>query len=189
MIFATNNKGKLKEIREILSDFKIVGLNEFGVNIDVNEDQRNFYSNALKKAKKIYEITKEPTLADDSGLCITILNDWPGVMTHRFLGKEATDYERNGAIIAKMKDFDFNKREAKVVCCLVYYDGKNVISSYGNITGRICKSRRGNNGFGFDEIFELENGKTLAELTCEEKNKISARALAAEKIKLKLQNL
>lgn len=95
MILATNNKGKLKEIREILTEYKIKSLKEVGISVDVVEDQASFQGNALKKAKEIYELAKEAVIADDSGLCITAFDGWPGVMTHRFMGEEATDEERN----------------------------------------------------------------------------------------------
>lgn len=187
MILATNNKGKLREIKKILDNFDIVSLEEYGIDIDVIEDENTFAGNALKKAKEIYELTKEATLADDSGLCIDIFEDWPGVLTHRFLGEDATDIDRNNAILEKMKDLIVEDRSAKVVCNLVYYDGKQTIIGEGIINGKISLNRRGSNGFGFDEIFELDNGKTLAELTPEEKNEISARALAAEDLKRKMK--
>ena len=99
-------------------------------------------------------------------------------MTHRFLGEDATDEERNEYLI---KEVDKQEdRSAQVVCNLVFYDGKEYIIGEGIIEGQISRNRRGENGFGFDEIFELSNGKTLAELTPEEKNEVSARALAAQ---------
>lgn len=120
-----------------------------------------------------------------SGLCITALNGFPGVMTHRFLGEDATDEERNEYLI---KEVDKQEdRSAQVVCNLVFYDGKEYIIGEGIIEGQISRNRRGENGFGFDEIFELSNGKTLAELTPEEKNEVSARALAAKQLKKKLE--
>lgn len=189
MILATNNEGKLREIKNILSDFKILSLKEYGIDVDVIEDQDSFYGNALKKAKEIYELTKEPVLADDSGLCINVFDDWPGVLTHRFLGESATDLDRNNKILEKMKKLSGQEREAKVVCNLVYYDGNKTIIGEGVIKGKISLERRGTNGFGFDEIFELDNGKTLAELSADEKNEISARAVAAKDLKKKLDNI
>lgn len=184
MILATNNKGKLKEIREILTEYKIKSLKEVGISVDVVEDQDSFQGNALKKAKEIYELAQEAVIADDSGLCISALDGWPGVMTHRFLGEEATDEERNNAILTKMENTQ--NRTAQVVCNLVYYDGINTLVGQGVLTGKIPTTRRGNNGFGFDDVFELENGKTLAELSSEEKNEVSARRLAAEDLKAQL---
>ena len=189
MIFATNNKGKLKEVKEILSGYHVYGLNEKSIFIDVEEDKDSFYGNALKKATEIYEIAQEPVIADDSGLCIDVLNDWPGVMTHRFLGELASDSDRNDAILEKIKNYSKDERNAKVVCSIVYYDGSNTIVSEGILPGKISLEKRGNNGFGFDEIFELENGKTLAELSSVEKNLISARYLAVNDLNEKLKCL
>lgn len=185
MIIASNNKGKLKEIKEIFNDIELKSLKEANINIEVDEDQDTFYGNALKKAKAIYELSKEETISDDSGICIDELNDWPGVFTHRFLGEDKTDRERNLAIIEKCKDL--KDRSARVVCNIVYYDGEKTVVGEGIIKGKITEEPRGENGFGFDEIFELENGKTLAELTSEEKNEISARKKALEVIKAKLK--
>lgn len=187
MILATNNKGKLKEIREIFNEYEIYSLNDKGIDIDVVEDEDTFYGNALKKAKEIYEITKEEVIADDSGLCINALNDFPGVLTHRFLGEDATDEDRNIELIKRVNNID--DRGAKVVCNLVYYDGENTIIGEGILNGQITYELRGKNGFGFDPIFELENGKTLAELSNEEKNKVSARYLAAIDLKEKIKIL
>lgn len=185
MILATNNKRKLKEIREILTGYDIYSLFDKGIEIDVVEDKDSFVENAKKKAFEIYEISKEETIADDSGLCIDALDGFPGVMTHRFLGEDATDTDRNEYLI---KEADkLNNRSARVVCNLVLYNGEEYIIGEGILEGRIAKERRGNNGFGFDEIFELPSGKTLAELSSSEKNEVSARALAAKSLKKKLE--
>jgi len=186
MILATNNKDKLREIKEIFKEYEIYSLKDKNINIDVLEDKDSFYENALKKAKEIYEISKEPVIADDSGLCINELDDFPGVLTHRFLGEEASDEDRNLDLIKRTNSVQ--DRSAKVICSLVYYDGINCIEGKGVLEGKITVEPRGENGFGFDPIFELENGKTLAELTSEEKNKLSARYLSAIDLKEKLKN-
>ena len=184
MILATNNKGKLTEIKDIFSDYEIYSLKDKNITIEVIEDQDSFYGNAYKKAKEIYELTKEPVIADDSGICITELNDFPGVETHRFMGENATDEDRNNELVKRTAAL--KNKSAKVICNLVYYDGKNTIVGEGILEGTIVEPR-GNNGFGFDPIFELPTGKTLAELTSEEKNTISARYLAAVNLKEKLK--
>ncbi|MCM1053096.1 MAG: RdgB/HAM1 family non-canonical purine NTP pyrophosphatase [Ruminococcus sp.] len=184
MIFATNNKGKLEEIKKILCEYKIYSLKEKGIDIDVIEDKDTFLGNALKKAKEIYDITHEDVIADDSGLCIDALNGFPGVLTHRFLGEDATDRMRNLSLIERTNQK--KDRKAQVKCVLVYYNGKDAIIGEGIIDGFIAKECRGINGFGFDEIFELPNGLTLAELNSDEKNRISARALAAQNLKREL---
>lgn len=186
MILATNNSGKIKEIKKIL-DYDIKSLKDVNIEIEVVEDQDTFLGNALKKAQEIYKITGEAVIADDSGLCIKCLNNFPGVLTHRFLGENATDEERNKALIEKI---GFSQdRTAYVICNLVYYDGVNTIIGEGILEGIISFEPRGNNGFGFDPIFELTCGKTLAELSPEEKNQISARYLAAKDLKAKLEEI
>ena len=186
MILATNNKGKLEEIKKILTDYKIYSLKDKNINVDVEEDKDSFLGNAMKKAKEIYEISHEETIADDSGLCINCLDGFPGVMTHRFLGDDATDRMRNEYLINEVNKYQ--DRSAQVVCNLVYYDGEKEIVGEGVLNGFISTECRGNNGFGFDEIFELPNGLTLAELSSEEKNKISARSIAIKELKRKLIN-
>jgi len=189
MILATNNEGKIKEIKQILSDYEIYSLKEKSIFIDIEEDKDTFLGNALKKAIGIYELTNEPVIADDSGLCIDIYDEWPGVFTHRFLGEDASEVDRNIAILDKMKDLNDNERNAKVVCNMVYYDGINTIVGEGILSGKISETMRGSNGFGFDTIFEIDDGRTLAELTDEEKNLISVRYLALIDIKVKLNNI
>ena len=184
MILATNNKGKLEEIRKILTDYKIYSLKDKNINVDVEEDKDSFLGNAMKKAKEIYEISHEETIADDSGLCINCLDGFPGVMTHRFLGDDATDRMRNEYLINEVNKYE--DRSAQVVCNLVYYDGEKEIVGEGILKGFISKECRGNNGFGFDEIFELPNGLTLAELSSDEKNSVSARSIAINALKKKL---
>lgn len=187
MIFASNNEGKIKEIKDILKMENIKSLKDKKIKIEIKEDGQTFYENALKKAKVIYEITKEDVLADDSGLIVTELKTWPGVFTNRFLGKDKTDREKNLAII-DMVNQKCKSRTAEVVCVLVFYDGKNVITGEGKIKGNITTTPRGNNGFGFDEIFEYNN-KTLAEILPAEKNDLSARKIAAEDLKEKLEKV
>ena len=184
MILATNNNGKLEEVKKILKDYTIHSLKDKNINIDVVEDKDSFLGNAMKKAKEIYEVSHEETIADDSGLCINCLDGFPGVMTHRFLGDDATDRMRNEYLINEVNKYQ--DRSAQVVCNLVYYDGEKEIVGEGVLNGFISTECRGNNGFGFDEIFELPNGLTLAELSFEEKNRISARSIAINALKKKL---
>lgn len=184
MIVASNNRGKIEEIKSILNEYEIYSLKEKNIDIDVLEDADTFIGNATKKAIEVYNIAKEEVIADDSGLCINVLNDFPGVLTHRFLG-DVSDKERNEYLINEANKN--NDRSAKVVCDIVYYDGKETIVGEGILEGKIAHSPRGENGFGFDPIFELETGKTLAELTPSEKNLVSARRLALNDLKEKLK--
>ena len=184
MIFASNNQGKIREIKSIFNNEEIRSLKEANVDIDVIEDADSFYGNALKKAKEINEITKQPVIADDSGICLEAFAGWPGVLTHRFAGEEASEEERNQIMVDKINTQ--SNKNAQVICNLVYFDGTDIIVGEGILNGSIV-SPRGTNGFGFDPIFELDTGKTLAELTSEEKNLTSARYLAALDLYKKLQ--
>lgn len=187
IVAATSNEGKLKEIREILNEYEIISLKDINCEIEVEEDGKTFEENALKKAREIYKATKTPCIADDSGLCIEEYKGWPGVETARFLGKNkaTNEYarERNEYILKKMKNLPKQKRKAKHVTCISYVDSENEYITIGEQPGYIAESPRGNNGFGFDEIFELENGKTMAEIPKDEKNKISSRKIALEKMR------
>lgn len=188
IVVATNNEGKLKEIKEILKEYELVSLKEIKCKIEVEEDKETFEGNALKKAKEVFEKTNMPCIADDSGLCINVFEGWPGVNTARFLGEGATQKQKNDAILEKMSKFKGEERKAKVKCVIVYYYKKDkYITAKGEIEGRIAEEPRGKNGFGFDEIFELNN-KTLAELTKKGKNMVSARKLALENLKKQLTN-
>lgn len=188
IVVATNNKGKLKEIKDILNEFELLSLEEVGISIKVKEDENTFKGNSLKKAREVFKATNIPCIADDSGLCIDVLNGWPGVETARFLGKEASQEDRNIYILEKMIEKTGEERKAKVVCSIAFVDENNEIVVEGVITGRISEAERGNNGFGFDPIFELDNGKTLAELSEEEKNEVSSRRIALEKLKKFLED-
>ena len=185
VVIATNNPGKIKEIKVILKDYEILTLKDMNCEIEVEEDQDTFEGNAMKKAKEIAEALKMPAIADDSGLCIDILKGWPGVYTARFLGENATQEQRNNAILEKMKKEP--ERMARVRCCMAYYEEGNFILGKGEVEGKIAIQKRGKNGFGFDEIIELPNGKTFAELTLDEKNQISHRKLALQDLKENLQ--
>lgn len=188
IVVATNNQGKLKEIKEILKNYELLSLKEINCEIEVEEDQETFEGNSKKKAKEIGELTNMPCIADDSGLCIEAFNGWPGVHTARFLGEEATPTQRNKAILEKMKDLKEEERRAKVVCVMTYYESGKFIIAKGEVEGKIAREPRGKNGFGFDPIFELEDGKTYAELTEKEKNSISHRRRALENLEKQLTN-
>lgn len=185
IIIASGNKGKIKEAQEILDEYKIISLNEMGINIDVGEDKNTFEGNAIKKAETIAkELNGKLCIADDSGIEIEYLDGFPGVLTKRW--HNGTDRERNLAIIEKLEGVPKERRRIAFITAIALSDGNKTICEIGKINGFVSEEPRGENGFGFDEIFELENGKTLAEISDEKKNKISARRIALEKIKKKL---
>ena len=185
IVIASGNKGKIKETQNILKEFKIIPMEEIGIDIDVEEYQDTFAGNAIKKAETISKILNgKMCIADDSGIEIEYLDGFPGVFTKRWF--EGTDRQRNLAIKEKLKGVPKEKRKIKFVTAIALSDGKETICSVANIEGFVNEEPRGENGFGFDEIVELENGKTLAQLSPEEKNKISSRKKALEDLKNKL---
>ena len=188
LVIASGNEGKIREAQEILKEYKIVSIKEIGIDIDVEEDRDTFSGNAEKKASVIAkELGGKIVIADDSGIEIEYLDGFPGVITKRWLPGD--DRQRNLAIIDKLKGVERENRKIKFTTAISASDGKKTITELGVLEGYVALSPRGENGFGFDEIFELENGKTLAELTSEEKNEISARKKALEEIKEKIKTL
>ena len=182
IIMASGNKGKIKEAQEILENYEIIPMNEIGIEIDVEEDQNTFEGNARKKAETIAKkLEGKMCLADDSGIQIEYLDGFPGVFTKRW--HKGTDRERNEALIEKLNGVPHEKRKITFITAMALSDGKKTITAVAYICGFVAEYPRGKNGFGFDEIFELEDGRTLAEISSEEKNEISARKRAIEIIK------
>lgn len=187
IVIASSNKGKIKEIQEILNNYKIISLKELNIdiNIEIKEDGKTFLENAIKKATEISKfVDGKLSIADDSGIEIEYLNGFPGVHTKRWM--EGTDRQRNLAILDKLKGVPKEKRKITFITAIALTDGKDLITAEGKIDGYVSENIRGENGFGFDEIFELYDGRTLAELSSDEKNKISSRRKALEILKRKL---
>lgn len=185
IVIASGNKGKIKEAQEILKEFKVISMNELGIDIDVEEDQKTFEGNAKKKAETIAkELNGRLCIADDSGIEIEYLDGFPGVFTKRW--HKGTDRERNLALIEKLKGVPKEKRKISFTTAIALSNGEKTVCEIGKIDGFVTEEVRGENGFGFDEIFELESGKTLAEISQEEKNQISARKIALEGLRKKL---
>ncbi|HKL76065.1 MAG TPA: XTP/dITP diphosphatase [Halanaerobiales bacterium] len=188
LLIASTNKGKIKEVRAQLKDFnfEIIGLDNFPELMNIKEDGETFSENALKKARVSAKKTNLITLADDSGLEVDYLNGKPGIYSARFSGKNATDEENNKKLLKELEDVEKEKRTARFRCVMAIYDPHNDYHKTvdGNCEGRILKTPRGENGFGYDPLFFVESkGKTMAELAPEIKNKISHRANALEKMK------
>lgn len=187
IVIASGNKGKIKEAQEILKEFKIISIEELEIDIDVEEDQETFKGNAIKKAETIARVLDgKMCIADDSGIEIEYLDGFPGVYTKRW--HKGTDKERNLAIIEKLKGVPKEKRSITFTTAIALSDGQKTICEIGSIDGFVAEAVKGENGFGFDEIFELENGRTLAEISQEEKNKISARKIALESLRERIVN-
>lgn len=191
LVVATKNKGKLSEIKAILSglDLEIVSQDEAGIDIEVEETGDTFLQNAILKASAIAAISNEATIADDSGLCVDYLNGEPGVYSKRYAGEGATDGQCIEKLLGNMQNADDEDRGAHFISVVTLYmpDGR-YYSAEGKVDGKITKQPCGDNGFGYDPVFfSNELGKTFAQASDEEKNQIShrARALAALKDSIK----
>ena len=187
VIFATGNEGKMKEIREILGDLDIelLSLKDAGIHADIAEDGKTFEENAQIKARAIEKLTGEIVLADDSGLEIDYLNGEPGIYSARYMGEDTSYRIKNANLIQRLEGVPDEKRTARFVCAIAaaFPDGtmKTVRAA---MEGRIGYEERGENGFGYDPIFYLpEYGCSSAEISMEEKNKISHRGKALRAIK------
>ena len=187
VIFATGNEGKMKEIREILGDLDIelLSLKDAGIHADIVEDGKTFEENAQIKAKAIRDLTGEIVLADDSGLEIDYLNKEPGIYSARYMGEDTSYRIKNASLIERLAGVPDEKRTARFVCAIAaaFPDG-TVKTTEGVIEGRIGYEERGENGFGYDPIFYVpEFGCTTAELPEEQKNAVSHRGKALEKMR------
>lgn len=191
IVVATKNKGKMKEIKAILSDpnFEILSMEDIGIDIEVDEDADTFTGNATKKAVEIMKACNEITLADDSGLVVDALGGAPGVYSARYAGEHGDDHQNNLLLLKNMENI--KNRGAKFVCAmaLAFPDGK-IINVEGEFHGQIDYEMKGTGGFGYDVLFYLpQYGMTSAEISAEEKNKISHRSKALELIKEKLNDI
>lgn len=191
IIFATQNSGKAKEVNEIFagSIYEIVTLAELKNDLEIEETGTTFYENALIKAKAIYEIYKTPVIADDSGLSVEQLKGEPGVFSARYAGENCSYEDNNIKLISALRNYS-KPHLAKFVCHSIYFDGANELNAIGELNGEIIDEQKGKNGFGYDPIFlPIGFDKTLAELTLEQKNKISHRAKSFRELKKKIDNL
>lgn len=190
IIFATGNKDKMREIREIMADcdVHIVSMKEAGIRVDIVEDGTTFEENAKIKARAVAAHTDAIVLADDSGLEIDALNKEPGVYSARYMGEDTSYHIKNAKLIERLEGVPDEERTARFVCAIAaaFPDG-NIRTVREAMEGRIGYEERGENGFGYDPIFYLpEYGCTSAELSMEEKNRISHRGKALCLIKEEL---
>lgn len=193
IIFATGNAGKMREIRAILADLgaEILSMKEAGISLDIEENGATYEENALIKARAVAAETDAIVLADDSGLEIDYLNKEPGVLSARYMGEDTPYSVKNANLISRLDGVADEQRTARFVCAIaaVLPDGRE-LTTRATIEGRIGYEERGEGGFGYDPIlFVPEMGKTTAEMTAEEKNRISHRGKALELMKEELRNL
>jgi len=174
---ASKNPDKIKEIEEVLGQIGLADEIVQGLDWpDVEETGETLEENALIKARAVVQATGLPAIADDTGLEVEALGGEPGVHTARFAGPDAT-YDENVALMLEvMEGVSDRAARFRTVVALVFPDGVEVVAE-GSVEGVITKSRRGSSGFGYDPVFEVE-GRTLAEMTPEEKNQLSHRARA-----------
>ena len=192
VIVATRNKGKIREIREALKGLglRIYPLSNFPNVPEVEEDGKSFTENALKKARFYSKHFGKLTIADDSGLEVDSLKGQPGVHSARYAGERASGQENNQKLLREMQDVPISKRGARFKCIIavVSPDGREAFAE-GACKGRIGFKEKGKKGFGYDPLFILPNdGKTMAELSLEAKNRISHRGKALKKIRRIIQS-
>ena len=193
IVFATGNKGKMREIKEIMSgfDIEIVSMREAGVEVDVEEDGTTFMENSFIKARAVADkcrqagYTDDIVLADDSGLVVDALGGEPGIYSARYLGEDTPYSIKNAKLIERMEGVPEDERSARFVCAIacVLPDGRE-LGAEETYEGAIGYEEKGANGFGYDPIFYLpDRGVYSAELDPDEKNRISHRGKAVVKMK------
>lgn len=188
ILVATKNKGKLKEIRSILDDFNVLGLDDVGIDVDVEENGTTFEENALIKAREICKLSGKTVIADDSGLEVDYLNGAPGIYSARYT--DGSDDDRVNKLLSELENVPREERGAHFTCAIaiVYPDGREY-TFRGECYGIIDTVKKGENGFGYDPVFYFEEyNMTLAEASEEMKNKVSHRSIALGKLKNFLYN-
>ena len=192
LLIATHNKGKLRELTELLGDvpYELVSLGDLEIHHDVDETGVTFEQNATLKAETYCDLAGIKTLADDSGLEVDALGGEPGVRSARYAGPDATDSERVEYLLNKLNGTDPGAWSARFRCVIAIAEPGRPTSLYqGSCEGRIASEPRGDNGFGYDPIFLFpEIGLTMAELSTDRKNSVSHRAEAARKAACSLRD-
>ena len=184
-VIASNNAHKIDEFKRILSplDIDVISAKEAGVDFsDVEETGLTFAENAKIKALYAFEKSGLPSIADDSGLCVDALDGRPGIYSARYRGENSTDDEKIHLLLSELKDVEKDRRTAHFNCsiCCVFAEN-DVLELEGKCEGFIGFEKKGENGFGYDPIFFLPNGKAFAELKAEEKDIYSHRGNALRK--------
>lgn len=182
ILFATSNEGKMREIRMIMADLdvKLYSLKDLDIHVDIDENGKTFEENAAIKAKALRPFTDAIILADDSGLEIDYINKEPGIYSARYMGEDTSYDVKNANLIKRLANAKDDERSARFVCAIAALlpDGQLLITRE-TLEGRIAYEPAGENGFGYDPILYLpEYGMTSAQISPEEKNKISHRGKA-----------
>jgi XTP/dITP diphosphohydrolase len=185
LVLASGNKGKLAEFQRLLEglDVQIHSMKEYPEIGEIVEDGSTFAENALIKARAVCKATGKPAMADDSGLAVDALNGAPGIYSARFAGEQRSDADNNAKVLQLLEGVEDSKRTARFFCviAIVLPDGREYTVE-GTCEGTILHALQGEGGFGYDPLFYVESlDKTFAELTMEEKNRISHRGHANRK--------
>lgn len=191
LVVASGNKGKLREIAEILKDYDVVSMQAAGFAGDVEETGETFEENALIKARAVCRALDLPALADDSGLCVEALGGAPGVYSARFCGRHGDDKANNALLLEKLRGVPEQRRGAYFESCVAvcFPDGREITAS-GRTYGSILEEEAGEGGFGYDPLFEsAELGKSFGLASAEEKNAVSHRGKALRALAEKLKEL
>ena len=189
LIIASNNAHKLTEMKAILAPFfdDVQSMREAGIEHETVEDGQTFMENALKKARELAEISGCCAIADDSGLCVDALDGAPGIYSARFSGVHGDDKANNRLLLQKLEGVQDRGAHYTCAIALVWPDGKTVTAE-DYLYGEIAHDERGSNGFGYDPLFLLpELGLRTAEISAEEKNRISHRGKALRQLVEKLE--
>lgn len=191
VIIATKNKGKAMEFEKLFlpKGLAVKTLLDYPELEDVEETGTTFEENAVLKAETIAKVLGVRVIADDSGLEVDALEGRPGVYSARYAGSEKNDEANIDKVLEELQEVPENERTARFCCALAMADpGKETLTVFGRCEGRILRERKGSNGFGYDPIFFVEaEGKSMAELPSEAKNKISHRANAIRKLEAVLE--
>ncbi|MCX7984435.1 MAG: RdgB/HAM1 family non-canonical purine NTP pyrophosphatase [Bacteroidetes bacterium] len=186
LVLATRNQHKARELQSFLSDldFKVITLDDIPQHIVLEETGTTFYENALQKARIVYDATKLPSLADDSGLEVFFLDGRPGVFSARYAGVNATDEENNMKLLNELRGVPSEQRRAQFRSVLALVAKGIEQTTEGICLGMVAELPRGTNGFGYDPLFIPDGYScTYAELTAEEKNRISHRSKSFAKMR------
>ena len=189
VVIATHNKDKLKELKKGLSnlDIELLDLSSFPDIGEIIENGETLQENAFIKAREVYKLTGLPSIADDTGLEVDALGGKPGVYTARFAGENCSYLDNVNKMLKVMKNIENSNRSAIFKTVMAFYDGKEELFAEGFVKGIITENKKGLAGFGYDPIFYVvEEGKTFAEMTIEQKNIISHRGKAIKNLLPKL---
>lgn len=192
IVFATGNKDKMREIKEIMADcdVEVISMKEAGIEVDIVEDGETFEENSIIKAKAIAEHTDAIVLADDSGLEIDYLNKEPGVLSARYMGEDTSYDIKNQNLIDRLEGVDKENRTARFVCAIAaVLPDKEVLVTRQTMEGYIGWEIEGENGFGYDPIFYMDEfGCSSAAITPEQKNAVSHRGKALREMRRMLKD-